>query len=78
MAIYRDLLILELPSTSKGVAAHQTACRAALTHIEQLLRLARSETDMTLASDHTGATDIDLWELLNQARAAIDMTLDDA
>lgn len=75
---YRELLNLEPPSTSKGIASHQMACRAAVGHIEQLLRVARTESDLEIASDQDVAIDLDLREMLEEARAAMDMTSEQA
>jgi hypothetical protein len=75
---YRELLNLETPSTSKGIASHQIACRAALGHIEQLLRVGRTQSDMEITSDQDVAIDLDLHELLKEARAALDMTVERA
>lgn len=65
VASYRDFAGAPVPTDAKGFAAHHAACKAALAHVEVLLRLGRSlnappESDR---SAHEG--------LVTRARAAL-------
>ena len=71
VARYKDLATQEPPVTTKGMASYQSACRAALAHVEQLLHLARMQSG---ATDQEFSHDLDssLAGLLGEARSAID------
>lgn len=70
VAHYRAACLSETPLTSKAMATHQSACRLALAHIEQLVRLCRTmAADVSPDSAHSD----DLFDgnaLLAEARRA--------
>ncbi len=73
---YGAFAAIAMPETAKDFATHQAACRAALAHIDLLLKLARwTETgDGDTPSPH-GATDIE--GLIAKARDALGGVSDD-
>ncbi|MCE2510396.1 MAG: hypothetical protein J4G10_05400 [Alphaproteobacteria bacterium] len=65
---YRHFATEPPPQDPKGFAAHHVACKAALAHMELLIRLARwAETEGH--GDETGGEDVS--KLIAEARAAL-------
>ncbi len=65
---YRDFTSIEPPDKPKDFATYNTACRAALGHLEQLLKLARwSDANSPLV-----AQDSDVDSLIAKAKAALE------
>ena len=63
---YRRFALAEPPDDAKGYAAQQTACKAALAHLDLLLRLARALLPTSTAAERAP----DLETLIAEARAA--------
>lgn len=63
---YRRFALAEPPGDAKGYAAQQTACKAALAHLDLLLRLARALLPKSAAAERAP----DLESLIAEARAA--------
>jgi hypothetical protein len=74
---YRHLETLELPPTPKSTLAHLTACRAALSHVEALLRLRLLVNSDTSSYEGSFAHGFDLHAMRREARTAIASTLQD-
>lgn len=66
---YHRFVAAPPPADAKGFAAWQAAAKAALSHIEVLVKLVRwAETGITAADDEASGLD----RLLAQARSALD------
>ena len=66
---YEAFLAQEVDPEPKAFGAHHTACKAAIIHIELLLKMIRSieaETPQTTQSNHT-----DIETLLSKAKAEL-------
>ena len=63
---YRRFALADAPEDAKGYAAQQTACKAALAHLDLLLRLARALLPKSAAAERAP----DLETLIAEARAA--------
>lgn len=73
---YRGFAAAAAPDDAKGFAAHHAACKAALAHMELLIKLARWAEDDT--TDEPPPGDVDTVErLLASARAAVAEVEDD-
>jgi len=74
---YGTFATIEIPEAAKDFTAHQAACRAALAHIDLLVKLARwAETGEGDTSPLDTAPDIE--GLVAKARAALGGVSDDA
>lgn len=70
---YRDFAGEKPPTEPRAFAAYSTACRAALAHLEQLLKLARASNGEEPAARETG----DIDRLIADAEAALEKTAAD-
>jgi hypothetical protein len=68
IASYREFYNQDTPDTAKEFSAHHTACKAAIAHIELLLKLARWAE---LPTDDP--QDQNLAEVLNKAKAELNI-----
>lgn len=76
VASYDGFVTAQPPDDAKGFAAHHAACRAALTHVESLVKLARwAEGREAPASAEGESEDID--RLIAEARSAIEDMADE-
>lgn len=69
---YRDFAGNEPPTEPRAFAAYSTACRAALAHLEQLLKLA-----LSLNGEETVTPSDDVDRLIADAEAALKKTAND-
>ncbi|WP_142849968.1 hypothetical protein [Telmatospirillum sp. J64-1] len=71
-ASYDDFAAQEAPLDAKGFAAHHAACRAALAHLDLLVKLARWAA-LSGGEAAGGGGESEAESLLAQARAALDL-----
>ncbi|MBR7158349.1 MAG: hypothetical protein IKD08_01540 [Alphaproteobacteria bacterium] len=71
IADYEEFASLQTPEDAKGFAAHHAACKAAIAHVELLLKLAKWSEE-----ENSGESGEDLSALIAKARAALD-TMDE-
>ncbi len=64
---YRDMASSPPPDDAKGFAAHHAACKAALAHLDQLLKLVH----WAESSDDESKNDDDVQALIARAEAAL-------
>lgn len=67
-----------VPDEPKDFAAHHAACKAALAHLDLLLRLIRSVTPATKDTDRPTALILDARRALTAISADIEMTAEQA
>jgi|GEM_PF-285553 len=68
---YEAFTTLEVPEDAKGFAAHHAACKAALSHVELLTKLARWAENTEEGAAPTLSEDEEIAGLLAGARAAL-------
>ena len=72
-ANYRRFTTVDPPEDTKAFAAHQAACRASLSHIDLLMRLARWVQSSSDRLDATSEDDLD--RLFDEAENALQSQL---
>lgn len=68
---YEAFTTMEVPEDAKGFAAHHAACKAALSHVELLTKLARWAENLEEVACATLSEDEEIAGLLAGARAAL-------
>ncbi len=68
MTSYRRFAAAQQPKDPKGFATHHAACRAALAHMELLIRLARWAETNEVGNEESNE---DVTKLIAEARAAM-------
>lgn len=66
---YRGVAFADPPEDAKELQQHQAACKAALQHIEMLMKLAAS---VDAVAGPTGGADTDTASVVARAEAAVD------